>query len=77
MFLQGCFRYRRQMKTIAMTCAIAAVLTYSSPVGSVARDPLSILIGQDDILWARLGLTSLFWWLVAANGGLAWRRRRA
>ena len=48
-----------------------------SPVGSVARDPLSILIGEDDILWARLGLSGLFWWLVAAVGNLAWRRWRA
>lgn len=103
-------------KTIAATCAISAILTYSSlavpgrvsavcsdlgtpiycpvlaygfplpfladsqaisPVGSVARDPLSILIGEDDILWARLGLTSLFWLLVAAIGRLAWRRWRA
>ena len=71
-------------KTIAITCAIAAALTYFladsqsvSPVGSVARDPLSILIGEDDILWARLGLSGLFWWLVAAVGNLAWRRWRA
>jgi hypothetical protein len=47
-----------------------------SPVGSVARDPLSLLIGLDDILWPRLGLTSLFWLLVAVAGRLAWLRRR-
>lgn len=48
-----------------------------SPVGSVARDPLSLLTGEDDILWPRLGLTSLFWLLMAMIGSLAWRRRRA
>jgi hypothetical protein len=50
-----------------------------SPVGSVATDPLSLLIGEDDILWARLGLTSLFWMLVVAIARLAWlywRRER-
>ena len=47
-----------------------------SPVGSVARDPLSLLTGLDDILWARLGLTSLFWLLATAVGRLAWRRWR-
>lgn len=36
----------------------------TSPTGSVARDPLSILIAQDDVLWARLGLSALFWMAV-------------
>jgi hypothetical protein len=47
-----------------------------SPVGSVARDPLSLLIGLDDILWPRLGLTASFWMLVAAVGRTVWLRRR-
>ncbi len=47
-----------------------------SPTGSVARDPLSLLIGLDDILWPRLGLTSLFWLLVVVAGRLVWLRRR-
>jgi hypothetical protein len=47
-----------------------------SPVGSVARDPLSLLIGEDDLLWPRLGLTGAFWMLVAAVGRTVWLRRR-
>src|SRR5438067_173323 len=47
-----------------------------SPVGSVARDPLSLFAGEDDVLWPRLGLTSPFWMLVVLTGRLAWRRRR-
>ncbi len=47
-----------------------------SPVGSVARDPLSLLIGQDDVLWPRLGLTGAFWMLVTMSGRLLWLRRR-
>ena len=46
----------------------------TSPLGSVARDPLSILIGLDDVLWPRLGLTFLFWVLLVAISTLAWRR---
>jgi hypothetical protein len=47
-----------------------------SPTGSVARDPLSIWTGLDDILWPRLGLSSLFWLLVVVAGRLVWLRRR-
>ncbi len=47
----------------------------TSPLGSVARDPLSILIGLDDVLWPRLGVTFSFWVLVVALGVLGWRRR--
>jgi membrane protein implicated in regulation of membrane protease activity len=50
-----------------------------SPVGSVARDPLSIAIGLDDLLWPRLTLAFLFWMLVvaiSASGWRRWRRRR-
>lgn len=47
-----------------------------SPVGSVARDPLSLLIGLDDLLWARLWLSMGFWLLLALVGHMAWRRRR-
>ena len=45
-----------------------------SPVGSVARDPLSIAIGMDDLLWPRLGLVLLFWMLVVSISASAWRR---
>ena len=45
-----------------------------SPVGSVARDPLSIAIGMDDLLWPRLGLALLFWMLVVSISASAWRR---
>lgn len=49
-----------------------------SPVGSVARDPLSLFIGLDDILWPRLGLTALAWLLVVVSARPLWRywRRR-
>lgn len=49
-----------------------------SPVGSVARDPLSIAIGLDDLLWSRLCLALLFWMLVvaiSASGARRWMRR--
>lgn len=46
-----------------------------SPVGSVARDPLSIAIGLDDLLWPRLGLAFLFWMLVVSICATAWRHR--
>lgn len=45
-----------------------------SPVGSVARDPLSIAIGMDDLLWPRLGLAFLFWMLAVSISASAWRR---
>ena len=50
----------------------------TSPVGSVARDPLSILIGMDQILWPRLWLAVGFWLLVsvAMLACLHWRRGR-
>ena len=51
----------------------------TSPLGSVARDPLSIAIGLDDLLWPRLCLAFLFWMLVVAISASAWRcwmRRR-
>jgi hypothetical protein len=47
-----------------------------SPVGSVARDPLSLLIGLDDVLWPRLALTGAFWLLVTMAGRWLWLRRR-
>ncbi|WP_154819696.1 hypothetical protein SR858_14750 [Duganella zoogloeoides] len=47
-----------------------------SPVGSVARDPLSVLIGEDDILWGRLAINALFWMLVSIAARLLWLRRR-
>ena len=48
----------------------------TSPVGSVARDPLSIAIGLDDLLWPRLGLAFLFWMLVVSISATAWHRMR-
>lgn len=45
-----------------------------SPVGTVARDPLSIAIGLDDLLWPQLGLALLFWMLVVTISASAWRR---
>lgn len=47
-----------------------------SPVGSVSRDPLSVLIGEDDILWGRLAINALFWMLVSIAARLLWLRRR-
>lgn len=50
-----------------------------SPVGSVARDPLSIATGMDDLLWPQLGLAFLFWMLAVSITTSAWRywiRRR-
>ncbi|MCC2970319.1 hypothetical protein [Massilia sp. IC2-476] len=44
-----------------------------SPVGSVARDPLSLLIGIDDILWPRFWLAFLFWMLLTLAARWAWR----
>jgi hypothetical protein len=47
----------------------------TSPVGSVARDPLSIAIGLDDLLWPRLIFAFLFWMLVVVISASAWRRQ--
>lgn len=49
----------------------------TSPTGSVARDPLSILIGQDDVIWERLGLSALFWVVVVTVFSRLASRRRA
>jgi len=48
-----------------------------SPVGSVSRDPLSLLIGEDDLLWGRLALSATFWLMLVLGAGLACRRLRA
>jgi hypothetical protein len=45
-----------------------------SPVGSVARDPLSLGIGLDDVLWPRLSLSALFWLLAVVAARSAWLR---
>jgi hypothetical protein len=47
-----------------------------SPVGSVARDPMSLVAGEDELRWPQLGLSALFWMLVVVVGRLAWRRWR-
>jgi len=47
-----------------------------SPIGSVARDPLSLLIREDELLWPQLWLSMGFWLLVTVIGGMAWRRWR-
>jgi len=44
-----------------------------SPVGSVARDPLSLLLGLDDVLWPTMGLSALFWAVVIVTTQIAWR----
>lgn len=49
----------------------------TSPVGSVARDPLSLLLGEDDVLWPRLALSAAFWLLAAVIGRRVMRRRRS
>lgn len=48
-----------------------------SPVGSVSRDPLSLLIGEDDLLWGPLAMSAAFWLLLVLGAGLGWRRLRA
>ena len=48
----------------------------TSPFGSVARDPLSLLIGLDDVLWPQLTLAMLFWLFVTVLGRLGWLRWR-
>ena len=48
----------------------------TSPVGSVARDPLFLFAGLDDVLWPRLGLAGAFWLLVAVIGRSMWQRWR-
>ena len=45
-----------------------------SPVGWVARDPLSIAIGMNDPLWPQLGFALLFWMLAVSISASAWRR---
>jgi hypothetical protein len=47
-----------------------------SPVGSVARDPLSLIVGLDDLLWAEMGLDGLFWLLISWTGQKTWQRWR-
>jgi len=45
-----------------------------SPIGSVSRDPLSLLIREDELLWPQLWLSMGFWLLLAVAGGVAWKR---
>lgn len=46
-----------------------------SPVGSVARDPVSLIVGLDDLLWTEMGLDGLFWLLISWTGQKTWNRR--
>jgi hypothetical protein len=47
-----------------------------SPVGSVARDPVSVLTGEDELLGPPLAFDSLFWLLATAAARWVWRHRR-
>ncbi len=47
-----------------------------SPLGSIARDPLSLLVGLDDILWPQLGISALFWTVISVVAKVAWVRLR-
>lgn len=50
-----------------------------SPMGSVARDPLSLLIGEDDLLWPQLQLSTAFWlliWVAGVGSKRLWMGRR-
>lgn len=70
----------------AVTPVICPVLAYGfplafiadsqavSPVGSVARDPLSLLAGIDNVLWPELGISALFWFDIVIICKLLWLR---
>lgn len=45
-----------------------------SPVGSVNRNPIWILIGEDNVLWPQLGLSALFWTNVVLVVRAVWRQ---
>jgi hypothetical protein len=45
-----------------------------SPVGSVARDPLALLAGVDEVLWPQLALSASYWLLLVVIGRVLWRR---
>jgi hypothetical protein len=47
-----------------------------SPVGSVARDPMSVLTGEDELLGPPLAFSCLFWLLAPAAASWVWRHRR-
>ena len=46
--------------TIYLLATFALLCQTTSPVGSVARDPVSIVIGLDDLMLPRLGLAFVF-----------------
>jgi hypothetical protein len=48
-----------------------------SPVGSVARDPLSIYIGLDELREFELSISALFWLDIAIVGRLLWKYVRS
>ncbi len=47
-----------------------------SPVGSIGRNPISLLLGEDHILGPQLALSGLFWLLVVVTTRFFWRRWR-
>lgn len=47
-----------------------------SPVGSIGRNPISLLLGEDHILGPQLALSGLFWLLVVVTTRFFWRHWR-
>jgi len=47
-----------------------------SPVGSIARNPVYLLVTEDDILGPQLALSALFWLLVVVAASFLWQRWR-
>jgi hypothetical protein len=48
-----------------------------SPVGSVGRNPVWLLVSEDDVLWPQLGLPGAFWLLTVVIGRMCWRQWRS
>ena len=47
-----------------------------SPVGSIGRDPFWLFIGEDDLLWPSLLMSTLFWLFVVVVVRSMWHCRR-
>lgn len=47
-----------------------------SPVGSVGRNPVWLLVSEDHILGLQLAMSGLFWLLVVVTTRFFWRRWR-